>query len=224
MADISAGTQIINLQGTVTELATASLFQSSGAGSFSGSNSIYTFDLGSLASDSGMFTLGLGVANGNSGQSFSELLSGNFSFGGATGWTFASSGVSGLAGGSTDIGSLLTFDTTGLTAGNYNGSLTFNGTSQFVGLSDHSLASIRLDFFANIMGGGSSGGGSSGGGSSGGGSSGGGSSGGGSSGGGSSGGVGAVPEPSTWALLVIGMGLVGSAMRRRRASLRIRYS
>lgn len=73
-----------------------------------------------------------------------------------------------------------------------------------------------------VPGGGSSS--SSGGGSSGGGTSGGGSSGG-SSGGGSSGGtpppVAAVPEPATWAMMILGFGAIGGAMRRRSRESRL---
>lgn len=34
----------------------------------------------------------------------------------------------------------------------------------------------------------------------------------------------AVPEPSTWAMLILGFGIVGGAMRSRRTSLRLRYA
>lgn len=39
------------------------------------------------------------------------------------------------------------------------------------------------------------------------------------------GGPGGVPEPATWALLVVGFGTAGAAMRaRRRAALTLRYA
>ncbi len=36
--------------------------------------------------------------------------------------------------------------------------------------------------------------------------------------------LGAVPEPATWALMILGFGLVGGAMRRQRPEVRVRYS
>lgn len=35
---------------------------------------------------------------------------------------------------------------------------------------------------------------------------------------------GAVPEPTTWAMMILGMGLAGAAMRRRKAAVRIAYA
>ncbi len=32
------------------------------------------------------------------------------------------------------------------------------------------------------------------------------------------------PEPATWAMMILGMGVVGSAMRRRRASIRVSFA
>lgn len=37
-------------------------------------------------------------------------------------------------------------------------------------------------------------------------------------------GTGAVPEPSAWALMILGMGAVGAAMRRRKPSLSVSYA
>jgi hypothetical protein len=36
--------------------------------------------------------------------------------------------------------------------------------------------------------------------------------------GGGFGGPGAVPEPATWAIMLVGLGLAGAALRRRRAA------
>lgn len=40
------------------------------------------------------------------------------------------------------------------------------------------------------------------------------------------GGVTAVPEPSTWAMMIVGCGLVGSTMRRRKTAVatRVRFA
>ena len=35
---------------------------------------------------------------------------------------------------------------------------------------------------------------------------------------------GAVPEPTTWALMIAGFGMIGAAMRRRRTRVRVRYA
>jgi hypothetical protein len=37
-------------------------------------------------------------------------------------------------------------------------------------------------------------------------------------------GGGAVPEPATWALMILGFGAIGGAMRRRRAAIRVRFA
>jgi hypothetical protein len=34
----------------------------------------------------------------------------------------------------------------------------------------------------------------------------------------------AVPEPATWALLILGFGLVGGALRRKERQTRVRYN
>ena len=36
--------------------------------------------------------------------------------------------------------------------------------------------------------------------------------------------VAAVPEPGTWAMMIVGLGLAGSAMRRRKATMRVSYA
>ncbi|MEL6875314.1 MAG: PEPxxWA-CTERM sorting domain-containing protein, partial [Pseudomonadota bacterium] len=33
-----------------------------------------------------------------------------------------------------------------------------------------------------------------------------------------------VPEPGTWAMMILGFGLVGGAMRRRKASVTVSYA
>ncbi|MBM6577743.1 PEP-CTERM sorting domain-containing protein [Microvirga sp. SRT01] len=37
-------------------------------------------------------------------------------------------------------------------------------------------------------------------------------------------GIGAVPEPSTWAMMIVGFGMVGGAMRRRRVSTKVSFA
>jgi hypothetical protein len=34
----------------------------------------------------------------------------------------------------------------------------------------------------------------------------------------------AVPEPATWAMMIGGFGMVGAAMRRRKAQVRVTYA
>jgi PEP-CTERM motif len=39
--------------------------------------------------------------------------------------------------------------------------------------------------------------------------------------------LGAIPEPATWAMMILGFGMIGGAMRRRRAvrpTVRVAYS
>ena len=34
----------------------------------------------------------------------------------------------------------------------------------------------------------------------------------------------AVPEPATWAIMLLGFGMIGSALRRRRVTAKVRYN
>jgi hypothetical protein len=188
MSDLSLGAQTVTFSGTVTELATASLFKNGGDGAFGGSGSAYTLNFGTLTSDSGFFTVDLGVLNGNSGEISSEVLGGAFALAGSNPFSFAGNIFSDVAGGASNVGNFLRINTAGLGAGAYSTTLTFNGYSRYPGLSDLALTPIKVTINAQIQGGG--------------------------------GGAGAVPEPSTWAMMILGFGVVGTLARRRKVAIR----
>ena len=77
---------------------------------------------------------------------------------------------------------MLSFDTTGLSAGTYSKTLTLNGFSAYPGLSNYNLAPITVSITALVTGGA----------------------------------VGGVPEPASWAMMLVGFGIVGITARRRR--------
>ena len=186
MADAALASQNVTFTGTVTELAIASLFKSSGSGTFGGAGTSYTLDFGSLASNSGTVSTDFGILNGNSGQSFSELLGGSFTQGAGTGYSFMGNSFTGLAGGSQNIGNLLSFDTTGLSNGTYTKLVTFNGFSQYPTLSNFALSPITVSITATVTGANPNPN------------------------------PGAVPEPATWMMMILGFGLLGGTMRRKR--------
>ncbi|MBS0479357.1 MAG: choice-of-anchor D domain-containing protein [Proteobacteria bacterium] len=183
MSDLALGSQAVNFTGTVTDLSVASIFKNAGAGTFAGGGTSYTYDLGTLAANSGSFTTDFGVANLVALSSFSESLGGSFSDVAAQGYTFNGNIFSGLQGGASNTGNFLTFDTTGLSNGTYGKTFTFNGYSAYPGLNNLNLAPITVTITAQINGGG----------------------------GGNPGGV---PEPATWAMMILGFGMIGGAMRR----------
>ena len=182
LADVVLGSQTVNFSGTVTELAAAAVFKNAGAGAFSGSGTSYSYDLGTLATNSGSFSTDFGIANIVALSSYSETLGGSFSQGAGTGYTFNGNTFAGVQGGSSNLGNLLVFDTTGLSNGTYGKTLTFNGYSAFTGLANQSLSPISINIIARITGGT----------------------------------PGAVPEPGTWVMMILGFGLIGAASRRTR--------
>ena len=187
LSDVALTSKGLSFSGTVTELANAALFKAAGSGSFTGSGTSYTLDLGSLASGSGSYSDNLGVGNTNGGFAYSELLGGSFAQGAGTGYSFSGANFAGIAGGQQQAGDLLSFDTTGLSAGSYSKTITLNAYSSYAGLADRTLAPITLTISALVTGGA----------------------------------VGGVPEPASWAMMLAGFGLVGTAVRRRRTLLQV---
>ena len=153
LADLSLAPQTVSLNGTVTEAAIAQLFKNAGAGLLTGSGMTYTLNLGSFAAGAGMVSTDLGVTNAILASAFSETLGGAFGGGGGTGYSFVGAPFTGLAGGASDTGNLLSFDYTGLGAGTYTSQLTFNGFSRFPGLSDLTLGPIQVSITAQVNGG-----------------------------------------------------------------------
>ena len=107
---------------------------------------------------------------------------GSFAQTAGTGYTFNGNMFTGLQGGASNIGNLLTFDTTGLGDGTYGMTFTFNGYSAYTGLNDLNLSPITVTVTAQVNGGGGT--------------------------------PGAVPEPATWAMMILGFGMIGGTMRR----------
>lgn len=180
LADVSLGAQTISFSGTVTEQAVAAVFKNSGAGTFGGGGNSYSYDLGDLVANSGSFATDFGVANLVPLSAYSETLGGSFAEGVGAGYSFVGNSFAGLQGGSSNVGNVLTFDTTGLSDGVYTKTLTFNGYSAYDGLSNLNLSPISINIVARVTGGA----------------------------------PGAVPEPGTWAMMILGFGLIGAASRR----------
>ena len=149
---VALASQTVNVTGTVTELASAAIFKNAGLGVFAGSGNAFTLDLGSLTANSGAFTTDLGVTNLVVPSAFAELLGGSFTQGAGTGYSFTGNSFSGLVGGTSNIGNLLSFDTTGLANGTYTKQVTFNGFSRYTGLTDFTLAPINLNITATVTG------------------------------------------------------------------------
>jgi hypothetical protein len=145
--------QAISFTGTVTQLAQGVLVLDSGAGVLTGGGTSYSLDLGSIMVDSGVTTSDLGVLNDILSTAFSETLGGSFSsVPHHEGYSFSGAPFSGLAGGSTDTGNLLAFDSTGLKNGVYTDKITLDGLSSYPGLSDAKLGPIVLTVTASIFG------------------------------------------------------------------------
>jgi hypothetical protein len=145
-------TQQVSFSGTVTQLANAALVLDSGSGNLTGNGTSYSLSLGPIMASTGLVTSDIGVLNDILDTAFAETLGGSFSGGAGKGYSFSGASFSGLAGGSTDIGNLLTFDTTGLKNGVYTDTITFDGLSSYSGLGDQSLSPIVLTISATIFG------------------------------------------------------------------------
>ncbi len=152
MADLTLASKSVAFSGTVTELASAAIFKNAGLGAFAGSGNAFTLDLGSLATNSGVFTTDLGVTNLVVPSAFAELLGGSFTQGAGTGFSFAGNSFSGLVGGTSNLGNLLSFDTTALANGTYTKQVTFNGFSRYTGLNDFTLTPINVNITATVTG------------------------------------------------------------------------
>jgi hypothetical protein len=176
---LDLASQQVSFTGTVTQLANAVLLQDSGAGSFSGSGTAFTLDLGSVQAGTGSLVADLGVLNDVLSTTYGETLGGSFVISKGKGYSLLAAPFSGLVGGATDIGNLLSFDPSGLHNGTYDVIITLDGISSYAGLSNQDLAPITLTVTANIFGAG-------------------------------------VPEPSTWAMMLIGLGGLGGMIRSQR--------
>jgi len=150
LADLTLASQAITFTGTVTELAVGQLFSNGGGGSFSGSGSAYTLNFGSFVAGSGSTQHDIGVLNNILSSAFSETLGGSFVGLSANGFSFGPNTFTGLAGGASDTGNVLSFDYTGLLAGNYSQIYNFNGISSFTGLPDYLLGPIQLTVNARV--------------------------------------------------------------------------
>ena len=149
---VALASQTVNVTGTVTELASAAIFKNAGLGVFAGSGNAFTLDLGSLTANSGAFTTDLGVTNLVVPSAFAELLGGSFTQGAGAGYSFTGNSFSGLVGGTSNLGNLLSFDTTGLANGTYTKQVTFNGFSRYTGLTDFTLTPINVNITATVTG------------------------------------------------------------------------
>ncbi len=152
MADLALASKSVAFSGTVTELASGAIFKNAGLGVLAGGGNSFTLDLGSLAANSGAFTTDLGVTNLVVPSAFAELLGGSFTQGAGTGYSFTGNSFSGLVGGTSNLGNLLSFDTTGLANGTYTKQVTFNGFSRYTGLNDFSLTPINVNITAKVTG------------------------------------------------------------------------
>jgi hypothetical protein len=145
-------TQQVSFTGTVTQLANGEFVLDSGVGSLTGGGTSFSLDLGSIAANTGSVTSDLGVVNDIANTVYAETLGGSFVGGTQNGYSFSGAPFSGLVGGLTDTGNLLTFDTTGLKDGVHTEKISFDGASSYTGLSDKNLSPIVLTITATIFG------------------------------------------------------------------------
>lgn len=143
--------QQVNFSGTVTQLANSVLVLASGTGVLTGGGTSFQLDLGSIPGGSGLVVTDLGVLNDILNTSYGEMLGGSFSGGKAKGFTFSGAPFSGLVGGATDTGNLLSFNSD-RHAGTFTDKLTFSGFSSYPGLPDQGLSPIVLTITATILG------------------------------------------------------------------------
>jgi hypothetical protein len=183
LADLALAPQTVNFTGVVTQLAQALVTKNSGVGTLTGGGATYDLNLGSFAAGSGLESTTLGVTNNIANSVYAEFLNGGFTATPASGFSFANSPFTNLVGGENAGGDLLSFNTTGHTAGTYTEVLTFNGYSSFPGETNQALGPITVDVSVQVTGG-----------------------------------VAGVPEPAAWTMMLMGLGLIGGAMRRRNAT------
>ena len=153
LADLGVGSQSLSFAGTVTQTAIAQLFKNAGVGTLTGNGTSYNLDLGSFSFGSGSVSSDIGVNNAILASAFAESLGGSFIGGTGNGYSFSGAPFANVQGGSSDTGNLLTFNYTGLNAGTYTNTVTFNGFSRFAGLADLSLSPIALNIRAQVTGG-----------------------------------------------------------------------
>ena len=183
LSDLTLAPQQVTFTGTVTQLAQPLLTKDAGVGTFSGGGTMYSLNLGSAISGSGTETSTLGATNDIPASTYAEFLNGDFTAAAAKGFSFNGQSFTGLGGGDSVTGDLLSFDTDGLAAGKYTDTLTFDSYSSYPGLSNETLDPITVDVTVQV----------------------------------SSGTVSAAPEPATWAMMLLGVGLVGGTLRARSA-------
>jgi hypothetical protein len=153
LADLTLDSQTVNFTGTITELAKAVVELSGGSGTLSGGGATYTLNLGDIAAGTGAVSSDLSFLNDITASSFSETLGGTLTGGTVGGFTFAGVNFSGVAGGDAAGPDLLSFNYTGLSAGDYTDSIVLNPFSHFDGLTNYSLSAITLNITADITGG-----------------------------------------------------------------------
>ena len=150
LSDLTLNSQTINVTGTVTETAVASLSKLGGAGDFAGSGNSFTLDLGSFDANSGSVSTNFLLQNAIGDFRWSEILTGAFSLAGGEGFSLSTHETGLLRGGNISGDHIVSFDTAGLGSGTYQTVLTFNGVSRYTGLQDLSLAPITVRIQAVI--------------------------------------------------------------------------
>ena len=151
LADLALATQTVALTGTVTELASASLFKAGGQGALTGGGTSYTLDFGRFYAGTSVLTADLGVLNAILASAYGETLGGTFSGGDTNGFSFTGGSFAGLGGGATRTGATLSFAQTGLIAGTYTTAIDLAAFSRYLGLPDYTLAHIMIFGKATIV-------------------------------------------------------------------------